>query len=237
MSYKLIYLARRNPAVGRADWPKTWRSHAKFASQFPGLPAGISFARYCNRIEQPALDGNAVNLPNLSTAHDGASIGVSDSVALLQGGAFTDAQMRLIEQDERRVFDRLTCEFSFYCTEIVVRDGPAGDAVVFQFLARPPELPRVTFRERLSGEHAQLVNRTIEQVGKVTRYTHNFPLHLPPVDFPFEAIIECWYSSVDDAVRSLRDNLFHAVQQDLGAFTDPRRNVTLLTDICMRFPR
>src|ERR1700761_2063677 len=148
MSYKLIYLARRKPTVSRADWPKTWRSHAKFASQFPGLPAGITFARYCNRIEQPTLDGHSVDLPGLSTAHDGASIGVSDSIALLQGGAFTDAQMTLIEGDERRVFDRLTVDFSFYCTETVVRDGPAGDAVVFQFLARPPDVPRVTFRDR-----------------------------------------------------------------------------------------
>lgn len=237
MSYKLIYLARRNPTVSRADWPKVWRSHSKFASQFPGLPAGITFARYCNRIEQPTLDGLPVNLAGLSVAHDGASIGVSDSIALLQGGAFTDAQMRLIEQDERRVFDRLTVEFSFYCTETPVRDGPAGEAVVFQFLARPPDIPRVTFRERLSGDHARIVKQMLAQSGSITRYTHNFPLHLPLSDFPFEAISECWYTTVDDAVRSLRDGTLSPVQQDLAAFTDPVRNVWLLTDICMRFPR
>jgi hypothetical protein len=41
MSYKLIYLARRAATVSREDWPRTWKSHAIFASQFPVLEAEI----------------------------------------------------------------------------------------------------------------------------------------------------------------------------------------------------
>ena len=57
MSYKLIYLARRAATVAREDWPRTWKSHAIFASQFPVMESEIRWLRYCNRIDVPMLEG------------------------------------------------------------------------------------------------------------------------------------------------------------------------------------
>ena len=65
MTYKLIYLARRAATVSRDDWPRTWKSHAIFASQFPVLESKIEWMRYCNRIDQPTLDGEPVDVPFL----------------------------------------------------------------------------------------------------------------------------------------------------------------------------
>lgn len=234
--YKLMYLARRNPNASRAEWPDLWRSHSTFAGQFPVLRAGMKYSRYCNRIDDPRLGGDAVDLPGLSTEHDGVAIACSESIELLQGGAFTTKQRARIQHDELRVFDRLTPEFSFHCTETPVRDGPVGEAAVFRFLVRLPDVPRVVFKERLTGEHANIVRGIIDGSDAVTRYTHNSPLHRPLPLFPFDAISECWYASADEAVRSLSKSQFAPVERDLDEFCDTRRSITVLTQVCNRWP-
>ena len=80
-TYKLVYLARRAKGVSRVDWPRTWRSHAIFASQFPVLEAEIDWLRYCNRVDEPAIDGQPVRLPQLSSDHDGVAVAASGSTA------------------------------------------------------------------------------------------------------------------------------------------------------------
>lgn len=234
--YKLIYLERRNPNVSREDWPETWRSHATFVGTFPRLRAGVKYSRYCNRIDNPTLDGACVDLPGMSLAHDGVAVACSDNLELLQGGGFTTKERARIQQDELRVFERLTPECSFHCTEKPVRDGIVGEAAVFHFLARLPDVPRVAFTERLTGEHARVARDTIDKLGSITRYTHNTPLHRPLPHFPFDAISECWYGSVDDAIRSSRESELDDVERDLEEFCDMERGVTLITVVCNRSP-
>jgi hypothetical protein len=233
--YKLIYLARRNPNVAWEDWPETWRSHSKFAGTFPGLRGGIKYSRYCSRIDSPSLEGRPADIPGLSRAHDGVAIAFSDTIEVLQGGVFNTKQRALIDCDELRVFDRLTPEFSFYCTEAAVREGNMGEAAVFRFLVRRPELSRVAFVDRLLGEHANVARDVVGPLGAVTRYAHDAPLHRPPHPlFPFEAITECWYATVEDAVRSLSQAQLAPVEQDLEAFCDVERSVSILTQVCNR---
>ena len=102
------------------------------------------------------LGGARVDLPGMSMAHDGVAVACSDNLELLQGGGFTTKERARIQQDELRVFERLTPECSFHCTEKPVRDGIVGEAAVFRFLARLPDVPRVAFTERLTGEHARV---------------------------------------------------------------------------------
>jgi hypothetical protein len=224
--YKLIYLARRNPNATREEWPALWNSHSAFAGKFPGLRGGIKYSRYCNRIDN-------VNVPGTSTAHDGVAIAFSDTVEVIQGGCFNTKQRAQIDCDELRVFDTLTPYFSFYCTEKRLRDGNLGEAAVFRFLARAPELSRVAFVERLMGEHAKVAENAINGKSTITRYALNTPLHRPPhALFPFEAISECWFATADDAVRSLKEGQLSAVEKDIGAFTEADRNVVMLTQVC-----
>jgi hypothetical protein len=231
--YKLIYLARRNPNASRAEWPDLWRSHSAFAGKFPGLRGGIKYSRYCNRVDAPKVGGSAVNLPGITTAHDGVAIAFNDTVEVLQGGVFNTNQRALIDCDELRVFDRLTPDFSFYCTETMVREGNMGEACVFRFLFRKPELSRVAFKERMVGEHARVARETIGPHGKVVRYALNAPLHRSPHPlFPYEAISECWYATAEDAARSLSENQLASIERDLKEFSDMDRSVTILTEVC-----
>lgn len=237
MTYKLIYLARRNPTVAREDWPRTWRSHAIFASQFPVLEAKIDYMRYCNRVDAPTLDGRPVELPGLSTAHDGVAIAASESLEGINGTGFNDADRAKIDQDELRVFDMLTPNFTYYCTEAVLRDGALGEAAVFSFLARKPDASHEEFDARWCGEHRQAALEAINALGTITRYVNNRPVHEPRPLFPFDGIAEAWFPSAEDAVRAFTGSELDPLRRDLAQFCDFSRSVIMLTSVCHRWPK
>jgi hypothetical protein len=223
--YKLIYLARRNPTVSREDWPETWRSHASFANQFAFVANDISYSCYCNRIDDPVLDGRPVDLPCMSKDHDGVALGVSATVETLQGGGFSQEERALIDRDELRVFDMLTPNFSFYCTETVLKEGKYGEYGVFQFLARKPGLSPEEFAARFAA-YSSVAGAAVEALGTVTRYAHNHPIHDPLPLFPFDGIVDCWFASEEDALRTM---LVPGFVEKLDEFCDMGRSVTLLT--------
>lgn len=228
--YKLIYLARRAATVARADWPRTWRSHAVFASQFPVLEAGIAYMRYCNRVDDVAIAG-------VSTEHDGVAIAAGDRIEGLNGTGFSAEDRARIDADELRVFDMLTPNFTFYCTEAVLRDGKPGEAAVYRFLARKPEMTRDSFDIRWGERHAELAKDAIAGLDTITRYVHDRPVHEALPLFPFDGIVETWFAGLEDAVAALSGNALDTVAQDIATFCDMERSVTMLTSVCHRWPK
>lgn len=228
---KLIYLARRAPTVSREDWPKTWKSHAIFASQFSVAGSRIEWMRYCNRIDSPDLDGAPVNLAVLSTAHDG--------VALINNGAnepslspLPDDVRKALDTDELRVFDRLVTNFAFPCVETLLLDGLPGKAAVFVFLPQASGL-----KDRLDGSHADVVRAALPSLAGLTRYAHNHPMHIPAPPFAFGAIVEIWFATPEDAVRALSQGDLDPVFTELGSFADMDEAVVMLTSPCHAYPK
>jgi hypothetical protein len=224
MNNKLIYLARRNPGLSRQDWPRTWKSHAVFASQFAVAGSRIEWMRYCNRIDAPEL-------PLLSTAHDG--------VALINNGQNETSLSPLpgdvrgaLDTDELRVFDQLVTNFAFPCVETLLLDGLPGKAAVFVFLPEASGL-----KDRLDGSHADVVHSTLPSLAGVTRYAHNHPIHVPAPPFAFGAIVEMWFATPDDAVRALSQGALDPVLADLASFARMDEAVTMLTAPCHAFPK
>jgi hypothetical protein len=232
MSYKLIYLARRAKTVEREDWPRTWKSHAIFASKFPVLEAEIRWLRYCNRIDQPMLDGKPVDLPFLSTGHDGVAVAASPTLEGISGAGFTPEDREKIDEDERRVFDMLTPNFTFFTTETAVKEGELGEAAVFSFHARKPGMTREQFDERYHGEHADIARDTVGSLAGLTRYMLNRPVQEPLPLFPFDGITEGWYETESDAIRALTGSDLDPVRRDLGLFCDLGAGVIMLTRPC-----
>jgi len=231
MSYKMLYLARRAKDVSWEDWPRTWKSHAIFASQFPAMDGTIDWMRYTTRIDDPALG----DLP-VSQEHDGVSVSEAPVLDTFYGKGFSKEQRALIDQDELRVFDRYTPEFSFYCTEKRAVDGPLGEAVVFRFLLRKPNLSRDDFDAYLKEKHSDLAAKLAGDLG-VTRWAINFSIEAPPTAFPFDAIEECWFATPEDAARALKAPAMTEVTDDLATISVPDRNITMLTRPTHRWPK
>jgi len=235
MAWKMLYLARRAQDVAWADWPRTWKSHAVFASQFPAMDGTIDWMRYTTRIDEAILGPALADLP-VSTAHDGVSVAEAQDLDTFLGRGFTPEQRALIDQDELRVFDRLTPEFSFYCTENRPVPGPLGEAVVFRFLKRREGVSREEFAADLRGRHAVACAASANAIG-VTRWAQNFTIDAPPPAFPFEAIDEAWFATPEDAARAVSEPAMAAVVAGLSAVVEPAATITMLTRPTHRWPR
>lgn len=237
MTCKLIYLARQAETVSREDWPRTWKSHAVFASQFPALEANIEWLRYCNRIDEPILDGEPMDIPELSTEHDGVAIAAAQSLEELTGTAFSEKDRALIDEDELRVFDMLTPNFTYFCREVPIREGRPGEAAIFLFLPREPATPQEAFRQRWNGSHAEHAKEALASMAGVTRYIHNVPVHDPLPLFPFDGIVEIWFETPEHALRALRGSDMARIRSDLAEFCNMTDSVTMLTTPCHRWPK
>lgn len=230
MAYKMFYLARRAKTVSWEDWPRTWRSHAIFASQFPAMEGTIDWMRYTTRVDDPSLG----DLP-VSKEHDGVSVAEAQDLNTFLGKGFTPEQRALIDQDELRVFDRYTPEFSFYCTETRILDGPVGEAAVFRFMKRRQGVSRDAFEAALMEDRAG----PCEAAGtnKVIRWALNFTIEPPPPDFPFEGIEECWFATIEDAARALTAPETSQFAARADNVCEPARTVTMLTRPTHRWPK
>jgi hypothetical protein len=230
MPYKMLYLARRAPTVSWQDWPRTWRSHAIFASQFPAMDGTIDWMRYTTRVEDPSLG----TLP-VSTEHDGVSVAEAQELNTFLGKGFTPEQRALIDQDELRVFDRYTPDFSFYCTETRPVEGPVGEAAIFRFLHRRQGITHAAFEQHLKGRYARLCAESATTLG-AQRWALNSSIDAPPPDFPFEAIDECWFATVEEAARALISPTMRQLTGELAKVCD-ERNITMLTRPTHRWPK
>lgn len=235
MDYKLIYLARRNPSVAMADWPRAWRSHAVFASQFPVIGGRVTGLSYCARVPEPTLDGAPFDPPGASSAYDGVAVVASASAEDL-GGELSAQDRTRIDRDELRVFDANTPSFSFRCRESLVHGAAPGPAAVIRFLARRPDAAPEDFQARW-GRHAELAVAACDAAGTVTRYVHDELIAPPPPGYPFDGVVETWFSGVEAATRSFAEAAFAPVARDLAAFCDLERSVVLLTHVVHRWPR
>lgn len=233
MDYKLIYLARRNPSVAAEDWPRTWRSHAVFVSGFPVIGARVDSLFYCSRVLAPTLGGAPFEPPGASVAYDGVAVISSPSPEHIGAGASPEARAR-IDADELRVFSTNTAAFSFRCKEVLVDGGAPGQAAVIRFLARKPGSSIEAFSAHWSQRHADIATRAA-RAG--TRYVHNALTEDPPPGYPFDGITETWFGDAEEAARSFVDPQFQPVAQDLPAFCDMQRTVTLLVHVTHRWPR
>jgi hypothetical protein len=234
MNFKLIYLARRNPSIPLEDWPRAWRSHAIYASQFPVINATVRGLFYLSRIIEPTLDGAPFEPPGVSQDYDG--VGIGSGPEPVRADLSPDDQAK-IDADELRVFGAYSPSFSFHCKETLTHGGAAGNAAIIRFLSHKPESTPEAFLRHLNNGHAAIALRAADAAGTVTRYVHDALIAEAPPGYPFDAIVETWFGSTDDATRSFADRAFSPVVDDLSAFCDAARSVTLLTRVIHRWPR
>ena len=65
----------------------------------------------------------------------------------------------------------------------------------------------------------------------------NATVDAPPPNFPFEAIDECWFPSVEVAARALTAPAMQRLTDDLAKVCAVQHNVTMLTRPTHRWPR
>lgn len=224
-AFKYIYLARRGPTISAEDWPRAWRAHAKFASQFPVIGNHLEGVVYCARLYAPG------------TTQDCDGVAIASSAEPFLSIEMRPQDRARLDADELRTFGAYVPTFAFNCRETLILDRAPGDAAVIRFLARKADISRDTFLARWHGTCADTAKRVIETVGAVTRHAYNTLTEAPPPGYPFDGIVETWFRDSDAASASLTDDALAPLMREFAALCDMTTSVTLLAHVIYRWPR
>ncbi|MBP6105040.1 MAG: EthD domain-containing protein [Steroidobacteraceae bacterium] len=116
MGWKMIYLARRNPALAPEQFPHAWREHSALGAGCASVRDRILSVAQCSRILEgatppgTAADFDGVNLLSLRDLQAASDI-------------WNDPEtLAVMRPDEPRVFSTYVREFTLVCEERVLRD-------------------------------------------------------------------------------------------------------------------
>ena len=122
--WKMIYLARRNPALAAEDFPQAWREHSALGRQCVNVADRVKSVAQCSRVlEHPDLP------PGASADYDGVNLlALRDRQSA--DDIWSDAEtLRIMRPDEPRVFADYVRNFSLLCRQQVLRGSLCADVL------------------------------------------------------------------------------------------------------------
>lgn len=186
MQWKMIYLARRNPALTAEDFPQAWREHSALGSQCCNVRDKVKGVVQCSRL----LD---LDLPGACRDFDGVNLLRLRGLAAA-GDIWNDAEtLAIMRPDEPRVFSTYVRNFTLTCSEHIVRDAPRTDCALFGFLRRRHGTSRSAFRDAwLDGRSAWTDAPSLQAASRIV---HNLVVQEPPPGYEYDGIAEWWFAS------------------------------------------
>jgi hypothetical protein len=164
---KLIYLARRHPALSRLDFPARWRRHGRLGMR---LPRWRNIWRY---MQCDALLWAGTSLP-VAADCDGVGL-VWYRSAEARAQHVDDADRAIMAQDELETFDRPVRAAAFLAREIVL-EPPRDDGItVFCLLFPHSNAPLDAALSFVAGQRSERLHRALRGVGSPAGYTLNLP--------------------------------------------------------------
>lgn len=199
--WKMIYLARRNPALAAADFPQAWREHSALGRQCKSVGQRVKAVAQCSR----QLQADALAL---STDYDGVNLMV---LAEREAGAaiWNDPQtLAIMRPDEPRVFADYVRNFSVLCRQQVLYGSLAADASA-AVLPQKEQVMLIGFLQRSDEWQGAAMN--LEQcpqqwksggLNQASRIVCNMLDEKAPVGYGYRYIVEWWFDSVALALNA-----------------------------------
>lgn len=223
--WKMIYLARRNPRLSAEAFPQAWREHSALGRQCRNVGERVKSVMQCSRV----LD--ATILPGAAQDYDGVNLMQlrdRESAAAIWSDAETLAVMR---PDEPRVFSAYVRDFTLVCREQVLRDGLRGTIGLLGFLRRRADQSIAGFQQAWSGAVAGSLAKP-GPLTQATRIVHNEVVDLPPPGYAYDAIIECWFDSLETLQQAFEPRDLRAqLPSAMGTLLDLSGSVFMLTRV------
>ena len=220
--WKMIYLARRNPALSAEAFAQAWREHSALGRQCQNVQDKVISVTQCCRL----LD----RVPNhASVAYDGVNLLVlRDRQAA--DDIWTDPEtLAIMRPDEPRVFDGYVRNFTMVAREHSRQGVAGGNAVLVAFLKRANAIQPSVFTQAFATSNpdwptlrACVVNLT--EPGR-------------PQGYDFDAVVEWWF----DDEASLRQTfescpLSQALPAHQQTVCEPGTMVFMATCVTHRRP-
>ena len=202
--WKMIYLARRNPALAPQDFAQAWREHSALGRQCRNVQDKVLGVQQCTRLRSDgqvlAEDGG---LPGASTDYDGVNLLQLRDLAVATDLWSDPETLAIMRPDEPRVFSTYVRDFTLVCRERVLRCAPNGEPValpvaVFGFLRRRAGVSASDFAAAWAdGPPADwLAAPALQQAQRVV---HNSVVQAPPAGYDYDGIAEWWFASAEAA--------------------------------------
>lgn len=215
---KLVYLAKRNPALSHRAFVQRWRQHGALGRS---LPRWRNIARY---VHYDALHPGGAT-PGLATGYDGIGLIWHRSPAARAAHLADRHSREQMERDELETFAAPVASFCLLARETVLL--PPARTVqaavkLTRFLRAPAHAFAATCAAAAAGLRAQLQAHAAAVLG------HVIDVPLPPErgerwGLESDCIEELWFADVAAALRAAR--LLAA-----GAHSDAARAITVLTN-------
>ncbi len=222
MTWKMIYLARRNPALDADEFAEAWRGHSALGRQCRNVQDKVLAVTQCTRLLERAPAG-------ASRRYDGVNLlRLRDRQAA--DDIWSDAEtLAVMRPDEPRVFDGYVRDFTLVAHECVLHDRPAGDAVLVGFLRRQANVAAQELLSTLASNDAPwpLGGRVVLNAVEPLR----------PPGYEFDAIVEWWFDDVASLRATLANgNLRRALPRLTGTVCDALSAVFMATRVSHRRP-
>ena len=218
MTGKLVYLARRNPALTHEEFARRWLKHATNVSAgAPEALTEIRMARYCLVEAGAEYDGVGLlsleSLNSIPTMHR-ALVGTEVSLA-----------------DELRTFSTFVKDFTVYCDEQVLRDAPPTTHAVLNFVRRSASIGPTAYA---AAWHVYA--RELEQSlgGTLSRHVLNHVIAPAPAGYGFDGVHELWCESSQGAAAIVAE--LDRLRPEVAEWQSPRTGVVLSTESILSWP-
>jgi hypothetical protein len=224
MDYKLIYLARRNPAIAATDFPKAWRDHSLLASTFvTTLGSHFRGVRQCVKV----LDADAPS--SFNNNHDGSALLSMKSWDDLMAARYHPHALDELKRDEERVFADYVDKWTMALEEHPVVTGGDGTGVILSFMVRRPDVDAETFDARIKSECIRIAG--VPGIAEHIRsFTVNRTVDMAAAPYDFSAVLELWFDDPEVAEAAAGNpELVAALEQSDVA--DPALGTRLLARI------
>ena len=197
--WKMIYLARRNPALAAEDFSQAWREHSALGRQCKNVGQRVKAVAQCSRqlaeLEAPlSQDYDGVNLMVLADREAGSVI-------------WSDPEtLAVMRPDEPRVFADYVRNFSLLCRQQVLHDRLAPDA-----LPQNGQVLLIGFLQRSdvwqpAGEAPATCPEEWRANGlsNASRAVCNTVDEAPPAGYGYRYIVEWWFDSLQQARQAVQ---------------------------------
>lgn len=234
--WKMIYLARRNPALAAGDFAQAWREHSALGRQCRNVQDKVLGVTQCTRLRESGEDGG---LRGASTSYDGVNLLQLRDLDVASDLWNDPETLAIMRPDEPRVFSTYVRDFTLVCRERVLRDAPAGEVALFGFVRRSPSISKNEFDAAWADGPLEPWLAAPTLTGTM-RVVHNSVVQTPPEGYDYDGIAEWWFASADAAraafggsgAGDLRDQLPAAY----GTLADLDRSVFMFTQVSHRRP-
>lgn len=230
MSFKMIYLAQRNPALQPEQFAPAWREHSALGAGCANVRERVLGVLQCSRV----LGGAPIR--GTSTGHDGVNLlRLRDQAAA--AAIWSDPEtLAVMRPDEPRLFARYVREVALVCREHALRDAPRGQVCLVGFLRRREGSDAAGFaRAWTDADPAEWLGAG--PFAGCVRVVDNEVVEPPPPAVDFDRVCEWWYADAGAARAAFGANELRALlPRALSALVDLQRSVFVFTQVTHHRP-